>query len=132
MKALDTNVLVRHLTQDDPAQAKTASLFIAKHCFADAPGFINHIVLCELVWVLESAYGYEKATIADALDSILRTRQFRVEHADLARRALTDYRAQQADFADALIAAVNRENGYKETVTFDKKAAKLSGFTLLG
>ena len=52
---LDTNVLVRHVVQDDPGQSRKATQMITKQCTRDAPGFINRIVLCELVWVLESA-----------------------------------------------------------------------------
>lgn len=57
MIGIDTNVLVRHLVQDDPAQSRAASQVITERCTRDEPGFINRIVLCELVWVLESASG---------------------------------------------------------------------------
>ncbi len=63
MIGFDTNVLVRHLVQDDPRQSRKATQVIAKQCTRDDPGFISRIVLCELVWVLESAYGYSKDTI---------------------------------------------------------------------
>ena len=55
MNGLDTNILVRHLVQDDPVQSKKASQFILTTCTREVPGVINRIVLCELVWVLESA-----------------------------------------------------------------------------
>ena len=79
MIGLDTNVLVRHLVQDDPAQSHAATQVITKRCTRDEPGFINRIVLCELVWVLESAYGYSKDTIVVVLDKILRTSQLKIE-----------------------------------------------------
>ena len=63
MIGIDTNVLVRHLVQDDLRQSREATRVITKQRTRDDPGFINRIVLCELVWVLESAYGYPKDTI---------------------------------------------------------------------
>ena len=73
MIGIDTNVLVRHLVQDDLSQSRAATQVITKQCTRDEPGFINRIVLCELVWVLESAYGYPKDTIAAVLEKLLRT-----------------------------------------------------------
>jgi predicted nucleic acid-binding protein len=68
MIGIDTNVLVRHLVQDDLRQARAATQVITQRCTRDDPGFINRIVLCELVWVLESAYGYPKVTIVAVLE----------------------------------------------------------------
>ncbi|MGF1645004.1 MAG: hypothetical protein ACFCUJ_15305 [Thiotrichales bacterium] len=56
MKGLDTNVLVRYLTCDDPSQAALAANYIKTQCTVDHPGFINRIVQCKVVWVLETAY----------------------------------------------------------------------------
>ena len=103
MIGLDTNVLVRYLMQDDAAQAAKASRLIER-CSAEEPGFIAMVVLVELVWVLESSYGIERARIAAALELLLRTRELRVEQAETAWHAVRMYRDSRADFADALIA----------------------------
>src|SRR3546814_11875643 len=92
VKGLDTNVLVRFIVQDDPAQARRAGSFIRNACTADSPCRVNRIVLCELVWVLESAYGYPRQTVAEVIDKVLRTGEFSVEDADEARTALRVYR----------------------------------------
>jgi predicted nucleic-acid-binding protein len=63
MIGLDMNVLVRYLVQDDPGQSSKATQVIAQRCMRDAPGFVNRIVLCGLVWVLKSACGYSKDRI---------------------------------------------------------------------
>jgi len=63
MIGLDTNVLVRYVVQDDPGQSSKAIQVIAQRCTREAPGVVNRIVLCGLVWVLERAYGYSKDTI---------------------------------------------------------------------
>ena len=131
MIGLDTNVLVRHLVQDDPGQSRRASRLISQECTRETPGFINRIVLCELVWVLESAYGYPKETIAGVLEKVLRTSQFRVEDVQSAWTAFRLYRKGKADFADCLLGTVNHRQGCDRTVTFDQHAGRLDGFVLL-
>ncbi len=130
MTGIDTNVLVRYLVQDDPDQAKKAARFIANECSSDDPGLLNRIVLCELVWVLESAYGYPREKVAFALEKILRTTQFRIEDHQEAWSSFREYQ-EGGDFADAFIAAVNRRLGCERTVTFDRKAARRPGFVAL-
>jgi predicted nucleic-acid-binding protein len=121
---LDTNVLVRYLVQDDARQAEKATKLIEKECSTDAPGWIDHIVLCELVWVLDSAYGYSRSLIAGVVAQILASAELRVESSDQVRAALRAFVAETADFADFLIGIRNRDQGCTATVTFDKKAAR--------
>ena len=131
MIGLDTNVLVRHLVQDDPGQSRKATQLITKQCTRDDPGFINRVVLCELVWVLESAYGYSKDTIVAVLDKLLRTSQLKIEDVQAAWTAFRMYQKGKADFADCLLGTTNRIGGCERTVTFDQSASKLQGFQLL-
>jgi predicted nucleic-acid-binding protein len=87
-------------------------------------------VLVELVWVLESAYGYSRAAVGDAVERILRTGEFKVEDTDVARAALVAYRRAGADFADAMIGRGNRAHGCAATATFDRQAAAMKDFEL--
>lgn len=128
MIGLDTNVLLRLLVQDDAAQAKQAEDFIGTACSSEDPAFINRVVLCELVWVLETGYRYPRARIVATLENILRTRQFAIEDAQEAWSSVTAYRAG-GDFTDAFIAAVNLRRGCRHTATFDRKASRQAGFT---
>jgi predicted nucleic-acid-binding protein len=130
VKGIGTNVLVRYLVQDDPEQAAKAARFIANECSMDDPCLVNRVVLCELVWVLESAYGYPRARVTVVLERILRTAQLTVEDSREAWAALSEYR-NGADFADSLIAIGNLHQGCEHTVTFDRKATRHSGFILL-
>lgn len=131
MIGLDTNVLIRHLTQDEPKQARLASAMIAETCSLDEPGYINRIVICEVVWVLERAYRYDRASVADCLETVLRTADLRVENEKAVWAALSRYR-QGYDFSDALIGETNAMAGVHETRTFDKRAARLNSFSLVG
>lgn len=100
MIGLDTNVLVRYVTQDDPAQAEQATRLIETRCATANPGRVAHIVLCELVWVLTRAYGYSKAQVVSVLEQILVTAELAVEDEGLAFQALDAYRTGGADFSD--------------------------------
>ena len=104
---------------------------IAKRCTRDAPGFVNRIVLCELVWVLEGAYGYSKDTIVAVLEKLLRTSQLKIEHMQSAWIAFRMYQKARAAFADCLQGTTNRFGGCNDTVTFDQAASKLEDFQLL-
>ncbi len=128
MIGLDTNVLVRLLVADDPDQTARAQRFIAARCTRKSPGFINCIVLAELVWVLARAYGYSRASIADVVEDLLSGDDRVVEHHDEVRAALADYRSRRVDFIDAVIFRINRARGCEATATFDQRAAKLTGF----
>jgi predicted nucleic-acid-binding protein len=104
---------------------------ITKQCTRDDPGFINRVVLCELVWVLESAYGYSKDTIVAVQDKLLQTSQLKVEDVQAAWTAFRMYQKGKAAFADCLQGATNRIGGCEWTVTFDRPASKLEGLQLL-
>ena len=131
MKGLDTNILVRYITQDDPEQSKLASCLLEETLTADCPGYVNSIVLCELMWVLEDCYGQEKEHLMKVLERLLQVAEIRLENADAVRLALSDFRDGKADFSDNLIARCNLSGGCEMTNTFDKKASKEPGFALL-
>ena len=130
MVGLDTNVLVRYITQDgDEAPAVTPVL--EKTCTEQSPVFLCTIVLCELVWVLDRAYGYDRRSIVLILEKLLATREFEIEDAQTVWRALGDYEIGPADFADYLISYTCGEHEAGPVYTLDRKAAKHSGFALV-
>ncbi len=131
MIGLDTNVLIRYLAQDDPAQSKAAAVFIEKNCTKDQPGIINHIVLCETVWVLKKAYKYNKKIIIDVLKSILTVSEFEIPNRDIVDKAFEKYKEGKADFSDYLIGEINCYLKADYTVTFDKKTILNANFKLL-
>lgn len=131
MTGLDTNVLVRYLTQDDPGQARRANAVVAERTSGGERCFVGPIVLCELTWVLREAYGRPKADLVKTLDLILATKQFEIGEKDLVREALDAYRTGRGDFADYLIGAGHTHAGCAETVTFDRRLGGASGFRVL-
>ena len=131
MKAVDTNVLIRYLVQDDPVQGMKASAFIESAVEAGEPVFIGNIVLCEMIWVLDSAYDYAKTDLIDCLDKILQTAGFNFESKDLVRAALEEFRNARVDFSDCLIGRIHQSSGCATTISFDIALRKLSTFQML-
>jgi predicted nucleic-acid-binding protein len=128
---LDTNVVVRYLTQDDPKQSPIATRLMEKTLSSDEPGFISLVVLAEVIWVLVSLYAVDRAGVAEVVGGLLTIEQLRVESAELVWRAKRRFEASKADFSDALIAECGIAAGCKRSVTFDRTAAATSGFELL-
>lgn len=124
MIGLDTNVLVRYIVQDEPAQARAATRLIERECTPAEPGYISLLMLAEVVWVLGRAYGHGRADSSRVLAALLSTAELQVESPDLARDALHAYRNGAADFADYLIGLLHWARGCSATLTFDKRAAK--------
>ena len=122
MIGLDTNVLVRYLTQDDPVQSAQVNAVI-EQLSTEQPGAISHIVLCELVWVLSRAYQYSREQVAEVIHAVLTCQEFQIERVDMAELAFLDYQQGNADFSDYLLARRHQQMGAKYTVTFDRKAA---------
>ena len=131
MIGLDTNVLVRYIVEDDPAQAELSRLAIEDRCSDEAPGFVSLMVLCELVWVLQRAYNCTRNQVGEVVMNLLLTETLLIEHHDIAWQAYHDYNEGIADYADCLISRLNRDAGCATTFTFDKKAAKLPNNTIL-
>jgi predicted nucleic-acid-binding protein len=132
VRGLDTNVLLRVLTGDDPAQSPRASSLLAD---AEARGERFHVsttVLCELVWALRgTAYRRGREAIVQALEALLASGLFEVQHRDLVRRALDDYRAGPGDFADYLICWQDDAAGCVGTLTFDRALEGCERFVMV-
>lgn len=131
MIALDTNVLVRLLTDDDPVQAGAAQRLLETKASLQSPTFVDRVALVELVWVLQRRYGYGRDAIADAVVALLRTPVLRLENPARVIGAVRIYRDSAADFAGVMLVLGARTAGCEALATFDRRAAKLDGATLV-
>ncbi len=131
MTGLDTNVLVRYLTQDDRAQARRAESAIIKATAGGGRCAISPLVLCELVWVLRGAYKTPKDDVLAALDGILSTEAFEIIDRHLVQGAVELYRLGRADLSDFVIGLSHVAAGCAETVTFDRALRGVAGFRTL-
>jgi predicted nucleic-acid-binding protein len=112
MTAVDTNVLVRLLTWDDPKQAAAAKVL-----FASEPIWIPKTVLLEASWVLRGLYGFEESAIRDAFLKLLGLRNVHVEDEPSVAAALA-LTVHGIELADAL--HVSSRPSAVDFVSFDQ------------
>lgn len=126
MHAVDTNVLVRVLARDDPAQAARADAFVGTNAW------VSHLVLAETLWVLESVYARTPAQLAAALSLLLAHESLSLQDADVVAAALVHFKRKPGlGFSDCLVLEIARKAGHLPVGTFDKGLAKLAGTKLL-
>jgi predicted nucleic-acid-binding protein len=130
MIGLDTNILVRYLTQDDARQSKRATDIVEKELSSDWPGFVSSVVLIEVCWVLSGVYKVKKEDVMFIVMELLNAEDLQIEHHEETWKAHRLAVTQGLDFSDALIGMVHQAYGCEYTLTFDKKAAKGGVFKL--
>ena len=131
MAALDTNVLVRLLVQDDPAQLASAQRLIRAGMATGDGLFVPVTVALELEWVLRSRFELDKAAVLQTFSRLLSTVELRFEAAAALEWALRQYKSVATDFSDCLHAALAAQAGEQPLWTFDKAASKVEGVDLL-
>ena len=134
MIGLDTNVLVRYLTQDDPKQAARATRLIDEELSVAEPGFISLVVLVEMYWVLKRLYSAGGDELLAAVEDLLNMPRFHLDRQDVVAAAVQFMKAAEgskAGFVNVLIAQLAAAQGCSSTVTFDKTAVRSAGMVLL-
>jgi predicted nucleic-acid-binding protein len=130
MIGLDTNILVRYLTQDDPVQSLKATEVIERRLTEENPGFVSIVAMVEIVWVLDRAYSFTAHEIAAAVERMLQTEVLVIENEQEVFTAMIALKNGEGMFADAVIAALGARANCSRTLTFDQKALRLPGFEL--
>lgn len=130
MVGLDTNILIRYLTQDDPIQSAKATEIIERRLTEQNPGFVSVVAMAEIVWVLDRAYGLPDREIVAAIERMLQADVLLVESEQEVFTAMTMLKQGRGSFADALIANLGSRAGCLHTLSFDEKALRLPGFRL--
>jgi len=122
MRAIDTNVLVRLITRDDPRQAASAESFIQKGAW------VSVLTLAEAMWVLASVYNLNPKSLAQALEMLLNHRDLVLQDEETVAGALELFRAKPAlGFSDCLMLQLARKAGHLPLGTFDRNLAKIDG-----
>lgn len=120
MIALDTNVLVRFLVEDDPRQSEEAAALIERAVASGEDLFVSDIVVCEMVWVLSISYRVRRVQIAATLRELLRARHLAFAAPDVLARAIDTFDRGKGDFADYLIRAHALAAGCEQVASFDR------------
>jgi predicted nucleic-acid-binding protein len=121
---IDTNLLVRYLTEDDPEKAKAVERLLKRAGRGEIRILLPSVVIAELVWVLESYYEMEASEISELVGAILNTPEVEVQDKNMLREALRAYEKKKIDFVDAWILEFAREKKIKTIYTFDKRHFK--------
>lgn len=128
---IDTNILLRLLVNDDPAQRK-AALEFGERLNIDYLGVVSLISLVEMDWALRTQYGFSRKESIEAISKIIRIRGVEIESHNAVVRALRFVADRGSDLADALITERLSDLGCEVVKTFDKKAsARIPGMELL-
>ena len=130
MIALDTNVLIRYLTRDNPEQAEAARALL-QGLTTNGPGFICREVVIEVVWVLERSYRFSRERIANIVVELVATDTLVIEDDNDVAQAAAAYREGSADFSDLMILAAANRVGAQPLYTFDRRFARLDGTELV-
>ena len=130
MIALDTNVLIRYLTRDNPEQAEAARALL-RGLTTDNPGFICREVVIEVVWVLERSYRFSRERIANIVVELVATDTLVIEDDNDVAQADAAYRQGSADFSDLMILSAANRVGAQPLYTFDRQFARLDGTELV-
>ena len=128
MKALDTNVLLRFLVDDDPKQSKIVYEVFKGAEIHDTTFWVPLLVLIELVWVLESVYRIPRNEILDSIGELLLMPILRFEGHETIQRFLFAAHGNRIDLSDILIGCSAKTSGCDCVLTFDKKASKIELF----
>jgi predicted nucleic-acid-binding protein len=131
MPALDTNVLVRYIVQDDSGQLAVAKPLIDR-CIAEGQSlYVPVTVALELEWVLRASFGYFKDEVLLVLSNLFSASELSFESERALEVALQLYREGSAEFADCLHIALATQAGEQPLWTFDKGAARVAGAQLI-
>lgn len=122
MRAVDTNVLVRLVTRDDPKQVAAAESFVARGAW------VPHFVLAEATWVLSSVYDRAPDEIATVVEMLLNHEHLTLQDSEAVTVAVRRFRKQPSlGFSDCLILEVARKAGHLPLGTFGRTLGKQDG-----
>ena len=131
MIAIDTNVLVRLLVNDDQQQGAKAKQLFDANADQDGSIWLGDTVLVELVWVLTRSYGRSRQAVLTALRALANNASVTLESGHTIHAALDSFAAGSADFADCLLAENSRQAGCDSLYTFDRAMRGMVGVKLL-
>lgn len=129
MIGIDTNILVRFLTRDDPVLTVKADALMAS-LSRSARGYVATAVVVELIRVVRRNHGATRAETAQIVEKLIASDELVVESRGNLESALQLLRTSSGEFPDCLILRACQNAGCHPTVTFDRQAARSIGMKL--
>lgn len=117
----DTNLFLRYLTNDIPAQADAVEKLLRQAASGKVTLVVNVMVIAEIVWILEGHYGVSRAEVKEKILAIINTPGLEVQEASEILQAIIWYEEKNVDFIDAYNAAWMLSREIRRVYTFDKK-----------
>lgn len=128
----DTNLFLRYLTNDVPAQADAVEALLQRAAAQEITLVTNSLVVAEIVWTLESFYKLPRTAVQEKVFAILNTPGLEVADADLVLQGIDDYIENNVDFIDAYNGAWLLAQGLTSAYSFDRsRIARLPGLTVI-
>jgi predicted nucleic-acid-binding protein len=132
MISIDSNVLIRILVDDDPAQAQKARALVSRIAKEQGKIFLHQIILIETLWVLKRVYGFSKKELISVIEDLLVYDLFTISNSETVEHALEYYKEGKADFSDYLVSVSCRQHKHTPFYTFDKNCSESELFKNLG
>jgi len=130
MIGLDSNIILRAITGDDPMQSPLARRFLST-LTNETPGVLNPVALVEIAWTLRTRHKFRKHDVLGRIEDLMRSSAYHIVDRNAVTQALEISLEHSIEFADALIGELNRDAGCATTMTFDHGASRTPSFTEL-
>ncbi len=130
MIGLDSNIVLRAITGDDPVQSRLARSFLST-LSSERPGMLNSVALVEIAWTLRRRHKFGRQEVLRRIEDLMRSNAYHIVERSLVGQALETSFEHSIEFADALLGALNRSLGCTTTMTFDRLASRSPDFTQL-
>jgi len=127
VRTIDANVILRHLTNDVPDQAKQAEELLKRVEEGKEDVFLPDIILADIIWILEGYYKQTREDIREWITAILSLQGLKFSDKDMALNALDIYVDKRIDWSDAFTASQMLQRGITEIYSFDKHFDRIDG-----
>jgi predicted nucleic-acid-binding protein len=131
MISFDTNVIIRLMVEDDEAQARESRRVLDNAVERGERVLVTDIVLCEVEWVLDSAYRVPRSRILTAVQALCEDERFCFQDPGRVNEALDRYQQGRGDLSDYLLGISARDTGAGTTYTFDRSLSGEERFTII-
>lgn len=127
MNLLDSNLLIRFLTNDDPSKAEKVEKLLRTN---KTKIYLSDVSVAETVWVLKSVYGVQKDEIVQKLKLLFQFSAIKYNK-KIIDLALANYRKFNISWIDSYLSSLNQSGKYKGLYSYDESLDKVAGVVRL-